>query len=138
MPTERKIRVLLGKTSLDGHNRGIKMIGRWLRDAGMEVVFLGQFLLEEQVVKAAIDESVDVIGLSFLGGEHLESVRDMRDLLEEEGILSKVTFIVGGIIPKEDVEELYELGVDKVFLPGTPMDEIVEFIKTQVRKDESP
>lgn len=137
MPTERKIRVLLGKTSLDGHNRGIKMIGRWLRDAGMEVVFLGQFLLEEQVVKAAIDESVDVIGLSFLGGEHLESVRNMRDLLEEEGILSKVTFIVGGIIPKEDVEELYELGVDKVFLPGTPMDEIVEFIETKVRKDEA-
>ncbi|UCF82431.1 MAG: cobalamin-dependent protein [Desulfobacteraceae bacterium] len=137
MPTERKIRVLLGKTSLDGHNRGIKVISRWLRDAGMEVVFLGQFLLEEEVVKAAIDESVDVIGLSFLGGEHLDSVRDMRDLLEEEGILSKVTFIVGGIIPKEDIEKLYELDVDKVFLPGTPMDEIVEFIETHVRKGES-
>jgi len=137
MPTERKIRVLLGKTSLDGHNRGIKVIGRWLRDAGMEVVFLGQFLLEEEVVKAAIAESVDVIGLSFLGGEHLDSVRDMRDLLEEEGILSKVTFIVGGIIPKEDIDKLYELDVDKVFLPGTPMDEIVEFIETHVRKDEA-
>jgi len=136
MTAERKIRILLAKTSLDGHNRGIKTISRWLRDAGMEVVFLGQFLLEEQVLKAAIDESVDVIGLSFLGGEHLHSVSIIRDLLEKEGILGKVTLIVGGIIPKEDIERLYELDVDKVFLPGTPMDKIVDFIETRVRKSE--
>ena len=131
----RKIKVLLGKTSLDGHDRGIKVISRWLMEAGMEVVFLGQLLTEEQVVKAAVQEDVDVIGLSFLGGEHLYSVKIMRDLLEKEGLLGKVIFIVGGVIPREDMDELYGLGVDKVFLPGTPMQEIVEFIATHVTKE---
>jgi methylmalonyl-CoA mutase C-terminal domain/subunit len=131
MNDKKRIKVLLGKTSLDGHNRGIKVISAWLRDAGMEVVFLGQFLLEEQVVKAAIEESVDVIGLSFLGGEHLHSVEVMRNLLEREGLLGKIVLMIGGIIPAEDIEELYGLGVDKVFLPGTPMNEIVEFIENR-------
>lgn len=136
MNDKKRVKVLLGKTSLDGHNRGIKVISAWLRDAGMEVVFLGQFLLEEQVVKAAIEESVDVIGLSFLGGEHLHSVKVMRNLLEREGLFGNIVLIVGGIIPAEDLEELYGLGVDKVFLPGTPMNEIVEFIENRCEENE--
>ena len=135
MNAERRIKVLLGKTSLDGHNRGIKILSRWLRDAGMEVVFLGQFLLEEQVVQAALEETADVIGLSFLGGEHLHSVRIIHDLLEKEQLLDRVLFIVGGIIPLEDIDALYNLGVDKVFLAGTPLNEIVEFIETHVGVD---
>ena len=134
MKARRTIKVLLGKTSLDGHNRGIHIISRWLRDAGMEVVFLGQFLLEEQVVRAAVEESADVIGLSFLGGGHLHSVKILRDLLEKEGLLGKITWIVGGIIPFEDLDKLYGLNVDRVFLPGTPMAEIVEYIETHGRK----
>ncbi|MBW2020705.1 MAG: cobalamin B12-binding domain-containing protein [Deltaproteobacteria bacterium] len=132
MNTRRRIKVLLAKTSLDGHNRGVKIISRWLMEAGMEVVFLGQYLLEEEVIIAAIEEAVDVIGFSFLGGEHLNSIKITRDLLEKEGLLGKVTFIVGGVIPMEDVDKLYELGVDRVFLPGTPLDEIVRFIETHV------
>ncbi|MDY7037298.1 MAG: cobalamin-dependent protein [Thermodesulfobacteriota bacterium] len=134
MDNRKKIRVLLGKTSLDGHNRGIKIIARWLLEAGMEVVFLGQYLLEEQVVKSAIEEDVDVIGLSFLGGEHLHSIKILRGLLEKEGILGKVLLIIGGVIPLEDVDKLHALSVDKVFLPATPMKEIVNFIEKHSKK----
>ena len=136
MDNRQKIRVLLGKTSLDGHNRGIKIIARWLLEAGMEVVFLGQYLLEEQVVKSAIEEDVDVIGLSFLGGSHLHSVKILRGLLEKEGILGKVLLMVGGVVPIEDVDKLYELNVDKVFLPATPMKDIVEFIEKHAKKSQ--
>jgi len=137
MNTKRKIKVLLGKTSLDGHNRGIKIISRWLMNVGMEVILLGQYLLEEQVVQAAIEEDADVIGLSFLGGEHLHSVKIMRDLLEKEGLLGKVIFIVGGVIPMEDVDKLHDISVDKVFLPGTPMNDIVNFIEMHVKENEA-
>jgi len=129
-----KIKVLLAKTSLDGHNRGIKVISRWLAEKGMEVVYLGQYQTEEMVAKAAIQEDVDVIGLSFLGGEHLYSVRMMREIMAREGLNEEILFLVGGVMPKEDMGELYKLGVDMVFLPGTPMEEIVSFIENNVRK----
>jgi len=131
-----KIKVVLGKTSLDGHNRGIKIVSRWLMNAGMEVVLLGQFLLEEQLIQAAIEESADVIGLSFLGGEHLHSIKIIHDLMEKEKLVDEVLLIVGGIIPLEDIDRLYQLGVDKVFLPGTPINEIVQFIENHVSMDE--
>lgn len=134
MNPKEKIKVIFGKTSLDGHNRGIHMVSRWLRDAGMEVVFLGQFLTEEQIINAAVEEDADVIGLSFHGGEHLHSVRILRDLMQEEGLLDKVKLIIGGIIPEEDIKKLQELNVDRVFLPGTPMKEIIAFIENSVKE----
>lgn len=133
MSNDKKIKVLLAKISLDGHNRGIKVISKWLSDAGMEVIFLGQFLTEEMVVRASVEEDVDVVGLSFLGGEHLLAARDMREEMKKQGLSDDVLFIMGGVIPKEDVIELEKVGVDMVFLPGTPMDDIVNFITDNVQ-----
>lgn len=134
MSNNKKIKVLLAKISLDGHNRGIKVISKWLSDAGMEVIFLGQFLTEEMVVRASVEEDVDVVGLSFLGGEHLLAARDMRVEMKKQGLSDDVLFIMGGVIPKEDVIKLEKIGVGMVFLPGTPMDDIVNFITDNVRK----
>ena len=133
MSNNKKIKVLLAKISLDGHNRGIKVISKWLSDAGMEVIFLGQFLTEEMVVRASVEEDVDVVGLSFLGGEHLLAARDMREEMKKQGLSDDVLFIMGGVIPKEDVIKLEKVGVDMVFLPGTPMDDIVNFITDNVQ-----
>ncbi len=133
MSDNKKIKVLLAKISLDGHNRGIKVISKWLSDAGMEVIFLGQFLTEEMVVRASVEEDVDVVGLSFLGGEHLLAARDMREEMKKQGLSDDVLFIMGGVIPKEDVIKLEKVGVDMVFLPGTPMDDIVNFITDNVQ-----
>ena len=133
MSNDKKIKVLLAKISLDGHNRGIKVISKWLSDAGMEVIFLGQFLTEEMVVRASVEEDVDVVGLSFLGGEHLLAARDMREEMKKQGLSDDVLFIMGGVIPKEDVIKLEKVGVDMVFLPGTPMDDIVNFITDNVQ-----
>ncbi len=129
----RKTKVLLAKTSLDGHNRGIKVISKWLSDAGMEVIFLGQFLTEEIVVRAAVEEDVDVVGLSFLGGEHLFAAQDMRIEMKKQGLSEDVIFLMGGVIPKEDTSKLKEIGVDMIFLPGTPMEDIVNFINDNVK-----
>ena len=134
MNGNRKIKVLLAKTSLDGHNRGIKVISKWLMDSGMEVVYLGQYQTEEMVAKAMAEEDADVLGLSFLGGEHLYSVKTMRDEMKKKGLGKDITFMVGGVIPKEDMAKLYDLGVDKVFLPGTHMQEIVDFIEENARR----
>jgi methylmalonyl-CoA mutase C-terminal domain/subunit len=134
MVKNSKIKVLLAKTSLDGHNRGIMVIAKWLSDVGMEVIYLGSFQTEEAVAMAAVDEDVDVIGLSFLGGEHLFSVEDMRNQMDQHGLTDDTLFIVGGVIPKNDVEKLNAMGVDRVFLPGTPMEEIVSFITSNVKQ----
>ena len=134
MVKNSKIKVLLAKTSLDGHNRGIMVIGKWLSDVGMEVIYLGSFQTEEAVARAAVDEDVDVIGLSFLGGEHLFSVEDMRNQMDQHGLTDDTLFIVGGVIPKNDVEKLNAMGVDRVFLPGTPMEEIVSFITSNIKQ----
>lgn len=128
MSEDRKIRVIVAKPGLDGHDRGAKVVARALRDAGMEVIYTGLRQTPEQVVQAAVQEDVDVIGLSILSGAHTYLVPRIVELLKEEG-MDDVLVTVGGIIPEEDVPMLNEHGVTGIFGPGTPTGEIVEFIK---------
>ena len=125
---ERKIRVIVAKPGLDGHDRGAKVVARALRDAGMEVIYTGLRQTPEQVVEAAVQEDVDVIGLSILSGAHTYLVPRIVELLKEAG-MDDVLVTVGGIIPEDDLPMLKEHGVTGVFGPGTPTDEIVKFIK---------
>lgn len=127
----KKIRVLIGKPGLDGHERGAKVVAYKLRDAGMEVIYTGLRQTPEQIVKTAIDEDVDVIGLSILSGAHNELIDRFVTLLNENDI-GDILLIVGGIIPPTDVKHLITLGVDAVFGPGSDLDEIVEFIKANL------
>jgi methylmalonyl-CoA mutase, C-terminal domain len=131
--TDGKIRVLLAKPGLDGHDRGIKVIARALRDAGMEVIYTGLRQTPEQVVSAAVQEDVDAIGLSILSGAHMTLFPRVAELAREEG-LDDVIIFGGGIIPDEDIPRLKELGVAEVFTPGTRMDEIVQFIRARARQ----
>jgi methylmalonyl-CoA mutase C-terminal domain/subunit len=133
--TEGRIRVLLAKPGLDGHDRGIKVIARALRDAGMEVIYTGLRQTPEQVVSAAVQEDVDAIGLSILSGAHMTLFPRVAELARQEG-LNDVIIFGGGIIPDEDIPRLKELGVAEVFTPGTRMDEIVQFIRTRARQTE--
>jgi len=126
-----KIRVIIAKPGLDGHDRGAKVIARALRDAGMEVVYTGLRQTPEQIVTAALQEDADVIGLSILSGAHNHICPRVMELLKAEG-LDDVLVVVGGIIPDVDIAGLKEIGVKGIFLPGTPMQEIVEFIKGNV------
>ena len=128
MPEERKIRVIVAKPGLDGHDRGAKVVARALRDAGMEVIYTGLRQTPEQVVAAAVQEDVHVIGLSILSGAHTYLVPRIVELLKDAGV-DDVLVTVGGIIPEEDVPMLNEHGVTGIFAPGTPTDEIVEIIK---------
>ncbi len=123
-----QIRVLVAKPGLDGHDRGAKVVARALRDAGMEVIYTGLRQTPEQVVEAAVQEDVDVIGLSILSGAHTYLVPRIVELLKEAG-MDDVLVTVGGIIPEDDVPMLKEHGVTGIFGPGTPTDEIVDFIK---------
>jgi methylmalonyl-CoA mutase C-terminal domain/subunit len=132
MPTEKKIRVLVAKPGLDGHDRGAKVIARALRDAGMEVIYTGLRQTPEMVVNAALQEDVDVIGLSILSGAHNAIIPRVMDLLRENK-MDDVLVIVGGIIPDQDIPGLKQAGVAGIFLPGTPMDEIVVFIRDNVK-----
>jgi methylmalonyl-CoA mutase C-terminal domain/subunit len=127
-----KIRVVIAKPGLDGHDRGAKVIARALRDAGMEVIYTGLRQTPEQIVAAALQEDADVIGLSILSGAHLHICPRVMELLEAKG-LEDVLVVVGGIIPDVDIAKLHQMGVKGVFLPGTPMREIVEFITANVR-----
>jgi methylmalonyl-CoA mutase, C-terminal domain len=129
---DRKIRVVIAKPGLDGHDRGAKVIARGLRDAGMEVVYTGLRQTPEQIVSAALQEDADVIGLSILSGAHLHICPRVVELLRAEG-LDHVTVLVGGIIPDADVPTLHALGIRGVFVPGTPMRDIVEFITRSVK-----
>jgi methylmalonyl-CoA mutase C-terminal domain/subunit len=131
--TDKKIRVLIAKPGLDGHDRGAKIIARALRDAGMEVIYTGLRQTPEQIVSAALQEDADVIGLSILSGAHNHIAPRLMELLKEKG-LDDVLVLIGGIIPDLDIPKLKTLGVKGVFLPGTPMQEIVEFINTHVRR----
>jgi methylmalonyl-CoA mutase C-terminal domain/subunit len=124
----KPIRVLIGKVGLDGHDRGVKLVARALRDAGMEVVYTGLHQTPEQVVSAAIQEDVDAIGLSMLSGAHNTLFIHVLELLKEQGADDIVVF-GGGIIPDEDLPTLHTAGVRAVFRPGTPMIEIVDFLK---------
>ena len=127
-----KIRVVIAKPGLDGHDRGAKVIARALRDAGMEVIYTGLRQTPEQVVAAALQEDADAIGLSILSGAHMHICPRVMELLEEKG-LRDVLVVVGGIIPDVDIPKLHEIGVKGIFLPGTPMQEIIDFINTHAR-----
>ncbi|HEY5895954.1 MAG TPA: cobalamin B12-binding domain-containing protein [Burkholderiales bacterium] len=124
----KKIRILLAKVGLDGHDRGIKIVAHYLMQAGMEVIYLGLRSTPEQVVSAALDEDVEVVGLSFLAGDHMILAPRVVEALRRKG-LDDVKVIVGGIILKHDIPRLEAIGVRKVFLPGTPPGEIVQFIQ---------
>ncbi|MCS6902951.1 MAG: cobalamin B12-binding domain-containing protein [Candidatus Bipolaricaulota bacterium] len=129
----RPIRVLMAKAGLDGHDRGVKVVARALRDAGMEVIYTGLHNTPEQVIKAALQEDVDVIGLSILSGAHLTIFKKTRELMKQYG-MDDVLLLGGGIIPDEDKPILEELGVKGLFGPGTSTQEIVEFIRREVQK----
>jgi methylmalonyl-CoA mutase, C-terminal domain len=129
---EQKIRVLVAKPGLDGHDRGAKVIARALRDAGMEVIYTGLRQTPEMIVTAALQEDVDVIGLSILSGAHNAIVPRVLDLMKENK-MTDVLMLVGGIIPDQDIPALKENGVAGIFQPGTPMDDIVQFIKANVK-----
>ena len=128
----QKIRVVIAKPGLDGHDRGAKVIARALRDAGMEVIYTGLRQTPEQIVNAALQEDADVIGLSILSGAHMHICPRIMELLKEKG-LDDVLVVVGGIIPDVDIPRLQEIGITGVFLPGTPMQQIIEFISRHTR-----
>jgi methylmalonyl-CoA mutase C-terminal domain/subunit len=128
----RKIRVVIAKPGLDGHDRGAKVIARALRDAGMEVIYTGLRQTPEQIVAAALQEDADVVGLSILSGAHNYICPRVTELLRARG-LDDVLVVVGGIIPDVDIAPLKAAGIAEVFLPGSPMQAIVDFIKANVR-----
>jgi methylmalonyl-CoA mutase, C-terminal domain len=128
----RKLRVVIAKPGLDGHDRGAKVIARALRDAGMEVIYTGLRQTPEQIAAAALQEDADVIGLSILSGAHNHIAPRLMELLRTKG-LDDVLVLVGGIIPNVDIPTLKEMGVKGIFLPGTPMQDIIDFINTNAR-----
>jgi methylmalonyl-CoA mutase, C-terminal domain len=130
--SDQKIRVLVAKPGLDGHDRGAKVIARALRDAGMEVIYTGLRQTPEMVVNAALQEDVDVIGLSILSGAHNAIVPRVTELLKQNN-MDDVLLLVGGIIPDQDVDGLKKSGVAAIFQPGTAMDDIVKFIQEHVK-----
>ena len=132
MSAERKIRVLVAKPGLDGHDRGAKVIARALRDAGMEVIYTGLRQTPEMIVNASLQEDVDVIGLSILSGAHNAIVPRVTELLRSNK-MDDVLLLLGGTIPEQDVEALKKSGVAAIFGPGTAMDQIVEFIRKNVK-----
>jgi methylmalonyl-CoA mutase C-terminal domain/subunit len=129
---EKKIRVVVAKPGLDGHDRGAKIIARALRDAGMEVIYTGLHQTPEQVVETVIQEDADAVGLSILSGAHMTLVPRIMELLKEQGV-DDVVVTVGGTIPADDVAELKTLGVAEVFTPGAPTQDAIDFIRGAVR-----
>ena len=129
----RKLRVIIAKPGLDGHDRGAKVIARALRDAGMEVIYTGLRQTPEQIAAAALQEDADVVGLSILSGAHNHIAPQLMELLKQKG-LDDVLVVIGGIIPDLDVPKLKEIGVKGIFLPGTPMQEIIDFINANARQ----
>ena len=130
--SDRKIRVLIAKPGLDGHDRGAKIIARALRDAGMEVIYTGLHQTPEQIVETVIQEDADAVGLSILSGAHMTLVPRIMALLGEQGV-DDVLITVGGTIPSDDVTALKELGVAEVFTPGASTQQAIDFIRTAVR-----
>ena len=125
-----KIRVIVAKAGLDGHDRGAKVVARALRDAGVEVIYTGLHQAPEQIVAADIQEDVDAVGLSILSGAHMTLFRRVIDLLAERGAADIVVF-GGGIIPGADIEELYRMGVARIFTPGAPTTDIVAWVRSE-------
>jgi methylmalonyl-CoA mutase C-terminal domain/subunit len=132
---ERKIRVLIAKPGLDGHDRGAKVIARALRDAGMEVIYTGLRQTPEQIVTAAVQEDVDCVGLSILSGAHMTLFPRVRELMREQG-LDDVMLFGGGIIPDEDIPKLKEAGISEIFTPGASTQQVIDFIREHVRPAE--
>jgi len=133
MSKERKIRVLIAKPGLDSHDRGAKIVARALRDAGMEVIYTGLRQTPEQIVETALQEDVDVIGLSILSGAHTTLFPRIMELVKEKG-LNDVMVFAGGIIPEEDIAQMKKLGIKEIFGPGTPTETLVKFVKQNVPK----
>jgi len=131
MAEQRKIRVVVAKPGLDGHDRGAKIIARALRDAGMEVVYTGLHQTPEQIVETALQEDADAIGLSILSGAHMTLVPKIVELLKAQDA-GDILVCVGGTIPSQDIPELKELGVAEVFTPGAPTEAIIDFIRDHV------
>ena len=130
---ERKIRVLLAKPGLDGHDRGVKVIARALRDAGMEVIYTGLRQTPEQIAGAALQEDVDAVGLSILSGAHMHLFPRIMQMMRESKLDDVVVF-AGGIIPDADIAKLKEIGIAEVFPPGSSLEELTEFVRSRVRK----
>jgi methylmalonyl-CoA mutase C-terminal domain/subunit len=128
-----KIRVLVAKPGLDGHDRGAKIVARALRDAGMEVIYSGLHQSAEQIINTAIQEDVHVIGLSLLSGAHMTLFIDVANLAKDHK-LNDILIVGGGIIPEEDISKLKNAGITEIFGPGTPVDEIVKFIEHNVKQ----
>jgi methylmalonyl-CoA mutase C-terminal domain/subunit len=137
MVTTQSIRVLIAKPGLDGHDRGAKVIARALRDAGMEVIYTGLRQTPEMIAEAALQEDVDVVGLSILSGAHLALVPRIREVMDQNG-LNDIPLLVGGIIPNEDKSKLEAMGVTGIFGPGTNTDDIAAFIRNLVETKSSP
>ena len=133
-PSAKKIRVVVAKPGLDGHDRGAKIIARALRDAGMEVIYTGLHQTPEQIVETVIQEDADAVGLSILSGAHMTLVPKVVELLRAQQA-EDVLVTVGGTIPADDIPELKDLGVSEVFTPGAPTQDIVDFIQSSVRTD---
>lgn len=132
--TEKKIRILIAKPGLDGHDRGAKVISRALRDAGFEVIYTGLRRTPEEIVNAAIQEDADVIGLSILSGAHNVLFPRIMDLLKQKGI-ADIKVIAGGIIPEKDIPGLKKMGITDVFLPGSSTQDIVKWIEENVQNE---
>ena len=130
--SERKIRVLIAKPGLDGHDRGAKVVARALRDAGFEVIYTGLRQTPEQVAETALQEDVNVVGLSILSGAHMRLFPEIMKLLKERG-MKDILVIAGGIIPEDDIKPLKKLGIKAIFGPGTPTTEIVEYIRANTK-----
>jgi len=128
----KKIRVLIAKPGLDGHDRGAKVVARALRDAGMEVIYTGLRQTPEQIVETAIQEDVDVIGLSILSGAHTHLFPKVMELLKENNV-EDIVVMGGGVIPEEDIPELKKVGIAEIFTPGTDTRDIIKFIKEKVK-----
>ncbi len=131
--SEKKIRVLMSKPGIDGHWRGGIVVSRAIRDAGMELIF-GGFQNTQQIVESAIQEDVDVIGLSIHSGAHFAYTQQVIDLLKERGVLDNIMILVGGVVPAQDFAKLKEMGVANIYGPGSMTSDIVDFIKTHVKK----
>ncbi len=134
MTAERKIRVLLAKPGLDGHDRGAKVVAHALKDAGMEVIYTGLHQTVQSIAEQAVQEDVDVVGLSIMSGAHVPICRKLMGILEDKGVEDMLT-VVGGVIPNQDIPVLEKIGVKGVFPGGTPFDEIVGFIRENVSKN---
>lgn len=130
---EKRIKVVISKVGLDGHDRGVKVVAALLKEAGMEVVYLGMFQMPEDIIQTSIDEDADVIGVSFLSGEHLTFTPKIVEEKKKKG-LDDVLLIAGGVIPPEDIPTIKEMGIDEVFIAGTLTKPIVDYIQTNVRK----